>query len=89
MLQHGVDHRNRIFSGEALMSVWSGFENGVRTANMSPAELAPANQQQLQWPKFGQYGTDPIVLNAIVLEIGGNAQQVKGNVVSAPMDGVV
>jgi peptide/nickel transport system substrate-binding protein len=47
--------RNRIFSGEALMSVWSGFENGIPTANMSPEELAPTNQQQLQWPKFGQF----------------------------------
>jgi len=47
--------RNRIFSGEALMSVWSGFENGIPTADMSPEELAPTNQQQLQWPKFGQY----------------------------------
>ena len=47
--------RNRIFSGEALMSVWSGFENGIPTADMSPEELAPTNQQQLQWPKFGQH----------------------------------
>ena len=47
--------RNRIFSGESLMSVWSGFENGIPTADMSPEELAPTSQHQLQWPKFGQY----------------------------------
>jgi len=47
--------RNRIFSGEALMSVWSGWENGLASAAMSPAELAPTSQQQLQWPKWGQY----------------------------------
>jgi peptide/nickel transport system substrate-binding protein len=47
--------RNRIFSGETLMSVWSGWENGIPTADMSPEELAPTSQQQLQWPKFGQY----------------------------------
>ena len=47
--------RNRIFSGETMMSVWSGFENGIPTAAMSPAELAPTSQQQLQWPKWGQY----------------------------------
>ena len=47
--------RNRIFSGETLMSVWSGFENGIPTAVMSPAEFAPTSQQQLQWPKWGQY----------------------------------
>ncbi|MGQ0653630.1 MAG: ABC transporter substrate-binding protein [Betaproteobacteria bacterium] len=47
--------RNRVFSGEALLSVWSGFENGIPTADMNPEELAPTSQQQLQWPKFGQY----------------------------------
>ena len=36
---------------------------------------------------IGEYSTDPeIVLNALVLEIGGNAEQVKGNVVSDPAD---
>ncbi len=47
--------RNRIFSGQTLMSVWSGWENGLASADMSPAELAPTSQQQLQWPKWGQY----------------------------------
>jgi peptide/nickel transport system substrate-binding protein len=47
--------RNRVFSGDALMSVWSGMENGIANANVSPDELAPTSQQQLQWPKFGQY----------------------------------
>ena len=47
--------RNRIFSGQALMSVWSGWENGLASPAMSPAELAPTSQQQLQWPKWGQY----------------------------------
>ena len=37
------------------MSVWTGIENGVPTADMSPQELAPTSQQQLQWPKWGQY----------------------------------
>jgi peptide/nickel transport system substrate-binding protein len=47
--------RNRVFAGEALMSVWSGLENGIPTADMNPDELAPTSQQQLQWPKFGQH----------------------------------
>ncbi|MEE8211666.1 MAG: ABC transporter substrate-binding protein [Acidiferrobacterales bacterium] len=47
--------RNRIFSGKTLMSVWGGLENAVPTANMSPANLAPTSQQQLQWPKWGLY----------------------------------
>lgn len=47
--------RQRIFAGETLMSMWSGIENGVATADSSPAELAPTSQIQLQWPKWGQY----------------------------------
>jgi len=47
--------RNRIFSGEALMSIWYGLENGIPTAEMSPGEFVPTDQNQLQWPKWGQY----------------------------------
>ena len=54
--------RMRIFSGDTVMSVWSGLENGLATAENSPDELAPTSQVQLQWPKFGQY-----------LETGGKA----------------
>ena len=47
--------RNRIFSGQTLISVWTGLENGIPTPDMSPDALAPTSQQQLQWPKFGQF----------------------------------
>ena len=47
--------RNRIYSGETVMSVWGGIENGLATPDTSPDELAPMSQTQLQWPKFGQY----------------------------------
>jgi peptide/nickel transport system substrate-binding protein len=47
--------RMRIFSGETVMSVWSGIENGLATPDSSPDELAPTSQTQLQWPKFGQH----------------------------------
>ena len=47
--------RNRVFSGEAMMSVWDGIENGMPSAETSPDELAPVSQIQLQWPKFGQF----------------------------------
>jgi peptide/nickel transport system substrate-binding protein len=47
--------RNRIFSGQAQMSIWSGLENGVASAASNPEELAPTSQQQLMWPKWGQY----------------------------------
>jgi len=47
--------RNRIFSGETVMSVWSGFENGIPNAVASPATRAPTSQISYQWPKWGQY----------------------------------
>jgi peptide/nickel transport system substrate-binding protein len=47
--------RNRVFSGEAMMSVWFGVDNALPTANTSPEEFTPVNQTQLQWPKFGQH----------------------------------
>ena len=47
--------RNRIFAGETVMSIWSGLENGLPTADSAPDELAPTSQQQYQWPKFGEY----------------------------------
>lgn len=47
--------RNRVFSGQTQMAIWFGLENGLATAEMSPAELAPTSQQQLQWPRWGQY----------------------------------
>ncbi|MDH3771500.1 MAG: ABC transporter substrate-binding protein, partial [Nitrospirota bacterium] len=47
--------RNRIFSGETLMAISFGLENGIPTAAMSPAEFAPTSQQQYQWPKWGQH----------------------------------
>ena len=46
---------NRVYSGAAMMSVWYGITNGVSTSAMSPAELAPTEQTQLQWPKWGQF----------------------------------
>jgi peptide/nickel transport system substrate-binding protein len=47
--------RRRVFSGETLMSIDKGIENGLATAGMSPWEFAPTTQQQLEWPKWGQY----------------------------------
>ena len=47
--------RNRVFAGSTVMSVWSGLENGVPSADSSPHELAPTSQIQYHWPKWGQY----------------------------------
>ena len=47
--------RDRIYSGQTQIAVWTGLDNGIATAEMSPAELAPTSQAQLQWPRWGQY----------------------------------
>jgi peptide/nickel transport system substrate-binding protein len=46
--------RRRVFSGQTLMSLDKGIEDGLATADMSPWEFAPTSQQQLEWPKWGQ-----------------------------------
>lgn len=47
--------RNRVFSGQSMMTVWAGLENGLPTPAMSPEELSPSMQVQLQWPRWGQF----------------------------------
>lgn len=37
------------------MSIWSGLENAIPTANTSPSNLAPTSKYQYQWPKWGSY----------------------------------
>ena len=47
--------RNRIVSGQTLVSVWGGLENGLPLPDMSPRDLAPTRHDQFQWPRWGQY----------------------------------
>jgi peptide/nickel transport system substrate-binding protein len=47
--------RNRIFSGDAIMSIWSGLENALPTAENSPMALAPTSKYQYQWPQWGAW----------------------------------
>lgn len=47
--------RNRIYAGDTLMSISEGLDNGVPVPDESPAELAPTEEVQLQWPKWGDY----------------------------------
>lgn len=47
--------RNRAYSGEAMMTVWAGWDTGIPTADISPAELAPTRQDTLIWPKWGNH----------------------------------
>ncbi|MBI3514483.1 MAG: ABC transporter substrate-binding protein [Proteobacteria bacterium] len=47
--------RNRVFSGQSVMSVFFGAENGLPTPTSSPAEWAPTAQWQLQWSQWGNH----------------------------------
>jgi peptide/nickel transport system substrate-binding protein len=47
--------RSRAMGGDIMMSMWNGLENGVPTADMNPARLAPSADDQLQWPVWGMY----------------------------------
>ena len=47
--------RRRAYQGDTLISVFSGMDNAIASADLSPQELAPTAQPQLQWPKWGQY----------------------------------
>lgn len=47
--------RTRAYAGLTVMSVWTGFDNGIPTPDMNPEELAPTSQAMLAWPEWGQY----------------------------------
>lgn len=47
--------RSRAMGGEIMMSMWTGLDNGVPTADMNPGQLAPTADDQLQWPVWGMY----------------------------------
>ncbi|HSK40305.1 MAG TPA: ABC transporter substrate-binding protein, partial [Arenibaculum sp.] len=47
--------RNRIYAGETVVAIATGLENAIATPDMSPAELAPVDQGEYQWPRWGQY----------------------------------
>ncbi len=47
--------RRRAYNGDTLMSVFTGMDNAVAAAEMSPQELAPTSEAQLQWPKWGDH----------------------------------
>jgi peptide/nickel transport system substrate-binding protein len=47
--------RNRIYSGQTMMAIAKGVDNGIPTADMAPTEFVPIDQNQYQWPKWGQY----------------------------------
>lgn len=47
--------RRRAYSGDTVLSVFNGLNNAIPSAIMSPKELVPHAQAQLEWPKWGQY----------------------------------
>jgi peptide/nickel transport system substrate-binding protein len=47
--------RSRAMGGRIMMSTWPGLDNGIPTADMSPVQLAPTMDDQLQWPLWGMY----------------------------------
>ena len=47
--------RRRFLAGDTQMSVWSGLNVGLATADMPPEELAPVSSVQGTWPQWGQY----------------------------------
>ena len=66
--------RNRAMAGQIMVSMWSGLDNGIPTADMNPGMLAPTADEQLQWPVWGihylsngQKGTAPDLPEAVML----------------------
>ena len=47
--------RNRIFAGETVMCIWFGSEFALMDADSNPKDYVITEQQQLQWPKWGQF----------------------------------
>ncbi len=44
---------NRVKAGSTQVGIWSGLENALPKPSFSPAELAPLNPEQFQWPAWG------------------------------------
>ncbi len=47
--------RSRVFAGEAIMSIWTGLENGMPSANSIPEWVTPTTKYQYQWPQWGEF----------------------------------
>jgi peptide/nickel transport system substrate-binding protein len=47
--------RKRIASGQAILSVGSGLDDGLPTADIAPFAFGPTSDAQFQWPLWGQY----------------------------------
>jgi len=47
--------RQRVFSGQAIMSMWPITTNALAHPSMSPQDFAPTSKMQLQWPQWGRH----------------------------------
>ena len=47
--------RRRLLSGNAIMSLGPGLDDGVPTSDIEPSELAPVSDAQFEWPLWGLY----------------------------------
>ncbi|MFO7657673.1 MAG: hypothetical protein R6W78_11445 [Bacteroidales bacterium] len=47
--------RNKAYSGESMMPVWYGWNNGLPTPDAPPQDLAPVDQTNFSWPMWGQH----------------------------------
>ncbi len=47
--------RIRAYAGKTMMVAWYGWNVGIPTAAMAPKELAPVDQANFTWPKWGQF----------------------------------
>ncbi len=47
--------RERAITGDLVMSVWWGMDNGIPTADMDPEALAPVQSESLTWHAWGDH----------------------------------
>lgn len=47
--------RNRAYAGKSMMVAWFGWNNGIPTPDAPPVELAPVDQANFSWPRWGQF----------------------------------
>lgn len=47
--------RERAITGDLVMSVWSGIENGIPTSEMPPNDFAPTQSEKLSWHAWGDH----------------------------------
>ena len=47
--------RTRAYAGKTMMVAWYGWNAGIPTPKSAPKELAPVDQANYTWPKWGQF----------------------------------